>query len=729
MEVLCERCHTEYDFDDALVSERGTTVKCTNCGHQFRIYKPRAVAGSPERWVVRTRAGSEQVFTSLRDLQRAITRGQVDRDDTLTREGLPPRRLAQIAELEPFFPKPPIPVVPQIAVPPRERMPTPRGLGSSPLDPGSDTGLDKRPTVPRVHDKPISAADLDFDDATVPRIEQARDDNRPAPARDLLGEEPGFQPQTVRKPPATDPRPPGLDVPASQVRPPGPVVIHDDPRASFTPTPSDVQTSYQALDHGGVDARVAPVGIPRRSSAVRWMVALVVLGGVVVLASTVGKRYLEAAIQPASTAGPADSRVAGLLADADKALLDGDLDRAKESLDKASVLVEADPALLVQVARLADIRADVPWLKQRLLPEGADDIARLNRTQLEDRAGQALTASDRALRVTPQDAAAVRVRIDALRLSGDVAGARKLVGRIADRASEPEVAYVLAALEMSEPSPNWATIVNRLRTAVAAEGNLGRARSALVYALAQSGDLDGAQAELDTLQKAPRPSALLVDLKAFVARKRAALGDAGVGEGGTALDTSALPVAGGGAGDEPNTVGSYQDLLARAHAARQAGKYDQAEALYRAVLDKHPGDTEALAGLGDVAKAKGDQAASLSYYEQVAKENPGYIPALLGLADARWDAGDRSGAATLYRQVVERTGGQGPYAARAKDRLAEAAKNTETPDTTASAAPPQAPPASPPSTSPPQQPTSTGTETSSPPPGVDTSDLPGWKPE
>jgi predicted Zn finger-like uncharacterized protein len=727
MEVLCERCHTEYDFDDALVSERGTTVKCTNCGHQFRIYKPRAVAGSPERWVVRTRAGSEQVFTSLRDLQRAITRGLVDRDDTLTREGLPPRRLAQIAELEPFFPKPPMPIVPQIAVPPRERKPTPRGLGSSPFDPGSDTGLDKRPTVPRVHDKPVSAADLDFDDATVPRIEQALDDHRRAPARDLLGDEPGFEPQTVRKPPATDPQPRGPGVPASQVRPPGPVLIREDPRASFTPTPSDVQTSYQAIDDGGVDARVVPVSVPRRSSAVRWVVALVVLGGVGVLASTVGKRYLEAAIQPASSAGPTDSRVAGLLADADKALLDGDLDRAKESLDKASVLAEADPALLVQVARLADIRADVPWLKQKLLPEGADDTARLNQAQLEDRAGQALTASDRALHAAPQDAAAVRVRIDALRLSGDVAGARKLVGRIADRASEPEVAYVLAALEMSEQSPNWATIVSRLRTAAAAERNLGRARSALIYALAQSGDLDGAQVELDTLQKAPRPSALLVDLKTFLARRRAAMGDAGVGEGGTALDTSALPVARGGEGAEPNMAGSYQDLLARAHAARQAGKYDQAEALYRAVLDKHPGDTEALAGLGDVAKAKGDQAGSLSYYEQVAKENPGYIPALLGLADARWDAGDRSGAATLYRQVLDRTGGQGPYAARAKARLAEAAKKAETPG--ASAVPTETTPAAPPDTTPPPQPTSPGTGTSGPPPGVDTSDLPGWKPE
>ena len=48
MDVRCSRCGTEYDFDDALVSERGTTVKCTNCGHQFKVY-PGGSGGAPER--------------------------------------------------------------------------------------------------------------------------------------------------------------------------------------------------------------------------------------------------------------------------------------------------------------------------------------------------------------------------------------------------------------------------------------------------------------------------------------------------------------------------------------------------------------------------------------------------------------------------------------------------------------------------------------------------------
>src|SRR3954470_9203743 len=103
MDVRCSRCGTEYDFDDALVSERGTTVKCTNCGHQFKVY-PGGGGGAPERWIVRKSSGRELVYTSLRDLQRAIAQRQVGPSDLLSRgHGHPTRALATIAELEPFF--------------------------------------------------------------------------------------------------------------------------------------------------------------------------------------------------------------------------------------------------------------------------------------------------------------------------------------------------------------------------------------------------------------------------------------------------------------------------------------------------------------------------------------------------------------------------------------------------------------------------------------------------
>ncbi len=39
MDVRCERCKTLYELDEARVSEAGTTVRCTTCGHVFRVRK------------------------------------------------------------------------------------------------------------------------------------------------------------------------------------------------------------------------------------------------------------------------------------------------------------------------------------------------------------------------------------------------------------------------------------------------------------------------------------------------------------------------------------------------------------------------------------------------------------------------------------------------------------------------------------------------------------------
>ena len=103
MDVRCNRCDTEYEFDDALISERGTTVKCTNCGFQFKIYPGKGTGLAPERWVVRTASGRELVYTSLRELQRGIADKKVVASDLLSRGKQTPRPLGSIAELEPFF--------------------------------------------------------------------------------------------------------------------------------------------------------------------------------------------------------------------------------------------------------------------------------------------------------------------------------------------------------------------------------------------------------------------------------------------------------------------------------------------------------------------------------------------------------------------------------------------------------------------------------------------------
>jgi predicted Zn finger-like uncharacterized protein len=743
MEVLCERCQTEYDFDDALVSERGTTVKCTSCGHQFRIFRPKTSAAPPERWEVRTRRGQDFVFVSLRELQRAITRGQVDRDDVLIRAGLAPRVLSSIAELEPFFPST-VNRVPT-PLPPRPessgRKPTPPGIGGTT---GESRALPFQATVPAAQVAAPPAKGLAASQTRPGLPPVTPPTPAPAPttmvsgsAGALLVDPATFEPETTRRPgapggpdadgsgarqlPPVQPKPAAGRSPADKIEQPGEVVIREKPDVTYAPTPSDIRAVYAGAEEAQGDIRfVTPAR--KGSAAMRWVVAFVVVGAVIVAGAAVGRRFLRPSAPVPAAVATVDPRASELIKSGERKLLEGDLDGAKENFDKASALAEKDARVQVPLARWANVKADLPWLKVRLMSADQTDALALARKEAEESSARALQLSQHALELAPDDPTVVRARVDALRISGDVAGARKLLAQTPLPAAEPDTAYVLAALDMSEPNPNWDLIIDRLRNAVTGEQMLGRSRAALAFALASSGQLEPAQAEIDELLRAPRPYPLLLELKAFVARQPARK-DAGLTEAG--IDPSSLPLATAGpAAEVEPTHGSYQDVLARAHAARQAGDLAKAEQLYRAVLAKNPSDTEALSGLGDVAKAKGDQSGSLSYYEQVQKNNPSYLPAIIGLADAKWDSGDKQGALALYRQVLDRTGGQGPYAERARQRLAQGAAAppaTATATATATAAPSAT--AAPTST-----PTATSTATSAPPAGADTSDLPGWKP-
>lgn len=108
MNVVCVRCNTRYEFDDALVSSRGTSVKCTNCGHKFRVHPPGGRASTlPDQWVIRkaTGPGGSVRFDTLRELQRALNEGTVTVADEISRDGKAFRPIHAVPELESFFPK------------------------------------------------------------------------------------------------------------------------------------------------------------------------------------------------------------------------------------------------------------------------------------------------------------------------------------------------------------------------------------------------------------------------------------------------------------------------------------------------------------------------------------------------------------------------------------------------------------------------------------------------
>jgi tetratricopeptide (TPR) repeat protein len=407
---------------------------------------------------------------------------------------------------------------------------------------------------------------------------------------------------------------------------------------------------------------------PRRNGAGRVVVVLVVLGALTLTAWAGEKRYhlvewAEAVARGGSTTAPVDPRSGTLLAEGERALLAGDVDAAQTAFDKASVLTGTDPQILLDLSRVAAAKADVSWLKLRLLAPDATDAIRVAKADLGEHAAVAVRTAQDAATAKPDDPRALTAKVDALRLAGETDAARMLVVAVFGRASEPETAYVLAALDMTQPAPAWPSIADRLRVAAAGEWSSGRAHAALVYALAKAGDIAGAKAEMSKLDALARPYPCLPDLRALLMAGQAAPAPAAdARDAGASADTgpdAARPAKGSvtqgaaqGASDEPGDTTPAGPLLA-ANQAMGVHDYSRAEQIYQAILTSQPGDSQALSGLGDIARARNDHQGAISAYRRAVAVNPSYLPALLGLADTQWFGGERAAAVSGYKNIED----------------------------------------------------------------------------
>lgn len=156
MDVRCEKCQTEYELDESRLKPGGVTVKCTNCGHMFKIRKrsntnvgvptgaadapavkppapaklvtpptpmaaqppPRAASlsdapmsisdvpsgpNSQRQWLVRLENGETKTCRELSALQQWIVAGVVSRESLISRSGKTWKRLGDIGELSQYF--------------------------------------------------------------------------------------------------------------------------------------------------------------------------------------------------------------------------------------------------------------------------------------------------------------------------------------------------------------------------------------------------------------------------------------------------------------------------------------------------------------------------------------------------------------------------------------------------------------------------------------------------
>jgi predicted Zn finger-like uncharacterized protein len=184
MDVRCEKCQTEYELDESRLKPGGVTVKCTNCGHMFKIRKRAntnvgvpAVAGatdnrarpasgkqpvvgaradslgdaplkisdlpsgpnSERQWLVRLENGDTKTCRELATLQQWIVAGVVGRESLISRTGKTWKRLGDVTELSQYF------VIADEARVQRSAKPTPKPatpLGATMLGVGKPGGVE-----------------------------------------------------------------------------------------------------------------------------------------------------------------------------------------------------------------------------------------------------------------------------------------------------------------------------------------------------------------------------------------------------------------------------------------------------------------------------------------------------------------------------------------------------------------------------------------------------------
>jgi tetratricopeptide (TPR) repeat protein len=409
---------------------------------------------------------------------------------------------------------------------------------------------------------------------------------------------------------------------------------------------------------------------PRRRRAGGWLVAVVMLAAIGFFSFAIERRYQFVEVvagrvlrQRAGLDARTDPRLETFVAQGELALAQGDLETAQGAFDRASVLGEKDPRVLLGLARVAAAKADVPWLKLRLLSADAADDLRTTTLLLNEEAAVARRCADAALTVAPQAPHAVRAELDAFRLAGDIDAARGYVLAIFGQAAEPETAYVLAALDLAQPAQQaLGADVDRLRVAAASETHPGRAEAALVYALVKAGDVAGARVELAKMDGAVRPYPLLPNLHAWVGADRKVVAappasaepiapPPSASASASAVAPSAAPAA--PPGESPRSAPGAGSALQIATDAVRRGDFDRAERVYQGVLASSPNDSQALAGLGDVLRMRHDPSGAIDAYKRALGVNPSYVPAALGLADTQWAEGDHASAARSYRSIVD----------------------------------------------------------------------------
>ena len=685
MDVRCERCGTEYEFEDDRVTEEGVTVKCSTCGHLFKIRKKSFVLTEPvvlgkkdegeggRNWMVRKGDGTVLTFKELTTLQKWIVERKVSRDDEISRSGESWKRLGEITELASFFQVVDQATAAATAAPAGAQLP-----GASPTQPlpAATPAASVTQPLPAAVEPAVSTPA-----APVAAPAPAASVSEPPPATPVQPAAPvqPAPPVTTGPAPATEPSSPGQPALAAeqafmgggQLEPDswGEGAAGDDDdviekwkrrsrRKWYFLVPlllvlTGLGAWYLAAPGSFMDTFHRLVGrqeIPPAASQA-YQQGLASLKGDSQADFAAAAKLLDDAIRRADGKYPQALAALSLLhteqadhAQAEIARLDGKIAELQKREDELKPRDGSQPQgeLFDKIAAVHNQKVDLQKQHLRLVDQARKELVEAKRLV------------DDARRLDANSVEAAIALADYYRvMSGERAHVEKVLQPARRQAPQnPWLLYVDGA-SLAGMAGQAGAAAARLRQALAADAGLVAARLKLARLLLAQKQEDAARAELKTIL-AQKPShrqaqALLASLEQRQQPPEE-----------KKKETPAQP-------GEPTT---YQGWLKLASRQLDAGATRKALASYDRALKLRSDGAAALAGKGLCYLDAGSNAAAILWFGKALKADPRNADALMGMAEAQKYQGNTGKARHYYQRYLE-LHPQGPDAAVARRNLKE----------------------------------------------------------
>jgi len=670
MDVRCERCGTEYEFEDGRVTEEGVTVKCSNCGHLFKIRKKSFVLTEPvtlgkkegedagaRNWMVRKADGTVLSFKELTTLQKWIVERKVSRDDEISKSGETWKRLGGIAELASFFQVVDAAITGSMpAAQPQDTLPMPAAAP---------------PTAPPSHTtQPLPAA--------APPSQ---------PAVPVQPQEPAVTPQAVPQSP--------VPVPQAQVPPQPPAAEPRDPSYPVMPAQAPAPQAPSEPDSWGEPGLAGAdddvVEKWKKRGRRKWFVIIPLM----VIVAGVGVWYLVSpdsfmgvihsitgksdAIPPAAVTqfqsgqahflkdssseldlavrdlNAAVSAAAGKYPDAMALLGEVYVTRAAKNDLRISALDRKIAALNKQIKALTPADGSEPRgeVKKQILPFNNQKVEiQKKRNVLVDAARKDLDEAkryvDAAAEIAPEAFAPKRALADYLRVlkAGREQVDRPLKAAQTAKPNDPVLMYIEGAFYADDPA-SLEIAAGKLTQAVELMPELVRARYLLAEVLLKQKRPEDAKTHLQRIVQESPGHQMAKDLLATLEKPP---------------EPEKPKVPG-----QPDTYEGWMQLALKLQDKGQAKKSLDA---FNAALELKPDDVKALTGLGYSYFDMGQLSNALKSFRQALKNNPRHGGAIIGLAEVYKDRGDNANAVEFYQRYLEMLP-NGPEAALAERNIKE----------------------------------------------------------